>query len=71
VLRSVHLGEVQHALDPGARPFLAELDLKDSVVEGRARNLSSKFVELPLGNLEVSGRVFVLETITGGSALKR
>jgi hypothetical protein len=67
----VILGEVQHVLDPGARPLLVEFHLKDSIAGGRARNLSPKFFKLSLGALEVRGRVFVLETVTGGSALKR
>lgn len=53
-------GEAQHALDLGARSFLAELHLKDSIVNGLARNLSPKFVKLSMRNFEVSRRVFVL-----------
>ena len=54
-------GEVQHTLDPSARPFLAELHLKDSIVNRLARDLSSKFVKFPLRNFEVGCRVLVLE----------
>ena len=65
------LGEVQHALDPSACPFLAELHLKDSIVDGLARNLSPKFIKFPLGDLEVGRRVFVLKIVAGGSAPER
>lgn len=57
-------GESQHALDPGTRPFLAELHLKDSIINGFACNLSPEFVELSLRNLEVSRRVFMLMGVT-------
>jgi hypothetical protein len=66
----VHLGEAQHASDPGTRLLLAELDPKDIIVDGRASNLSLKFSKLHLGNLEVRVRVFALEIVTGGSALE-
>lgn len=56
-------------MDPGTRPLLTELHLKDSIIDGLARNLPSKFVKLPLRNLEVSRRVFVLKTVTEGQRL--
>ena len=63
-------GEVEHALDLGTCPLLAELHLQDGIVNGLARNLSPKFVEFPLRNLEVGRRVLVLKTATGESASK-
>ena len=62
--------EVQHTLDPGARLLFAELQLKGGTFNGRGHNLPFKFVKLPPGNVEVGSRVFVLESVTRGSALQ-
>ena len=59
-LDGVRLGHHQHALDPLARPFLAELHLEDSVVDGLASYLTTKQIQLAMRDFEVCCGVFVL-----------
>jgi hypothetical protein len=50
----------EHVHDTGAGSLLAELHLKDSIIDRFAGNLSSEHVKLAVRDFEVGGRVFML-----------
>jgi hypothetical protein len=54
-------GSSEHVHDSRASSLLTKLHLQNRVVDGFSRNLSAEHIQFAVRNLEVGGRIFVLE----------